>query len=207
MHMATFADKLTEQVHQRPGLSDRELTDVLCGRGKHPSQVNQEARLLAERGQLIRRQRPDGLIGNYPTGSAHVQLRDIEQPEIVQTAERLSEDELKESLRRWLEKNGWSVRVAWRRTRGVDISAARSGSRWLIEVKGLGSLPAMRVNYFLMILGETLQRMNDQGAKYSIALPDIPQFRGLWERLPRLAKERTTITALFVTPDGRVNEA
>jgi len=29
----------------------------------------------------------------------------------------------------------------------------------------------MRVNYFLGVLGETLQRMDDAQAKYSIALP------------------------------------
>lgn len=35
--------------------------------------------------------------------------------------------------------------------------------------------------------------MNDSEARYSIALPDLEQFRRLWERLPKLAKERTTI--------------
>lgn len=65
----------------------------------------------------------------------------------------------------------------------------------------------MRVNYFLGILGETLQRMADEEAKYSIALPDVPQFRGLWSRLPELAKSRTTITALFVSPEGVVRES
>jgi hypothetical protein len=64
----------------------------------------------------------------------------------------------------------------------------------------------MRVNYFLAILCETLQRMADSDAKYSIALPDIAQFRGLWSRLPELAKSRTTITALFVSPEGEVRE-
>ena len=64
----------------------------------------------------------------------------------------------------------------------------------------------MRVNYFLGILGETLQRMDDLFAKYSIALPDVPQFHKLWERLPQLAKRRTEITALFVTAQGAVTE-
>jgi hypothetical protein len=65
----------------------------------------------------------------------------------------------------------------------------------------------MRVNYFLAVLGETLQRMRNPQAKYSIALPDIPQFRGLWRRLPELAKRRTGITALFVSDIGQVDEA
>lgn len=64
----------------------------------------------------------------------------------------------------------------------------------------------MRVNYFLAILGELLQRMDDPNAKYSIALPDFPQFRRLWNRLPELAKVRTGITALFVDTDAIVQE-
>jgi hypothetical protein len=62
----------------------------------------------------------------------------------------------------------------------------------------------MRVNYFVAILGEMLQRMDDPNARYSIALPDLAQFRGLWERLPRLAKTRTRISALFVDAKGHV---
>jgi hypothetical protein len=65
----------------------------------------------------------------------------------------------------------------------------------------------MRVNYFLMILGETLQRMSDEGAQYSIALPDMPQYRNLWGRLPPLAKARTTISCLFVSESGEVTHA
>ena len=34
----------------------------------------------------------------------------------------------------------------------------------------------------------------------SIALPDLPQFRGLLQRLPALAKSRTGITTLHMTP-------
>jgi hypothetical protein len=49
--------------------------------------------------------------------------------------------------------------------------------------------------------------MHDTNARYSIALPDMAQFRGLWARLPQLAKERTKISALFVSADGGVTEA
>ena len=85
------------------------------------------------------------------------------------------------------------------------IRAFREGERWIIEVKGISSLPAMRVNYFLAILGETLQRMDDPDSK-SICLPNVQQFRNLWARLPRLAKRRTQITALFVAVTGEVAE-
>ncbi len=63
----------------------------------------------------------------------------------------------------------------------------------------------MRVNYFIGILGETLQRMSDPDARYSIALPDLQQFRRLWDRLPELAKRRTQITAIFVSESGKVS--
>ncbi len=43
-------------------------------------------------------------------------------------------------------------------------------------------------------------------AKYSIALPNVGQFRGLWERLPHVAKQRIKITALFVDDGGSVTE-
>jgi hypothetical protein len=63
------------------------------------------------------------------------------------------------------------------------------------------------VNSFLAILGELLQRMNDENARYSIALPDLHQFRALWDKLPPVAKKRTAITALFVNESGSVVEA
>lgn len=65
----------------------------------------------------------------------------------------------------------------------------------------------MNVNYFLAVLAETLQRMDDPNAKYSIALPDVKQFRNLWDRLPLLAKQRTGITAIFIDELGRINES
>jgi hypothetical protein len=43
-------------------------------------------------------------------------------------------------------------------------------------------------------------------AKCSIAVPDVPQFRNLWRRLPAGAKSRTRITALFVGETGVVEE-
>jgi hypothetical protein len=116
----------------------------------------------------------------------------------------MSEDEAKKILVAWLERDGWTTTVAWGKTRGVDIEALRNGKRWLIEVKGCGSRPEMRVNYFIGMLGELLQRMDDPNARYSIATPDIPQFRGLWQRLPANAKRKLSLSMFFVSPDGSV---
>lgn len=119
--------------------------------------------------------------------------------------ELLQEDAMKEILKGWLERGGYEVTTAWGKTTGRDMVATRPCETWIIEVKGCGSLSAMRVNYFVGVLGETLQRMADAQAKYSIALPDMKQFRGLWTRLPAEAKTRTGISCLFVRTDGSVD--
>jgi len=118
----------------------------------------------------------------------------------------LSEDAINQALDRWLRERGFETDVRRGHAHGIDIDARKGGERWVIEVKGRGSRPQMRVNFFLAVLGELLQRMDDDRARYSIALPDLPQYRALWRHLPQLAKVRTTITALFVNEDGKVNE-
>jgi hypothetical protein len=82
--------------------------------------------------------------------------------------ENLSEDQIKYIINRYLEGSGWETQTAMGKAHGIDIDAIRDKERWVIEVKGCGSIDAMRVNYFLSILGELLQRMNDANAKYSI---------------------------------------
>lgn len=126
---------------------------------------------------------------------------------IIPAAEhQLQEDEVKEHLRAFLESGGWRTTIAPGKTHGIDIDAFKEDKRWIIEVKGCGSRNEMRVNYFLAALGELLQRMNNPRAKYSIAFPDLVQFRGLWERLGTVAKSRTGITCLFVRSHGEVDE-
>jgi hypothetical protein len=122
-------------------------------------------------------------------------------------ANMLQEDRVKEIVEKHLRLTGWTVKASKGHEHGIDIEAfSETGERWIIEAKGCGSLNPMRVNYFLMVLGELLQRMNDPNAKYSIALPDLPQFRRLWQRLPDLAKTGLTATCLFVTATGSVEE-
>ncbi len=116
---------------------------------------------------------------------------------------QLQEDSVKGFLRTHLEAHAWHAAVVQGGAH-IDIDAKRAQERWIIEVKGCGSLNPMRVNYFLGALGELLQRMSDPEARYSIAVPDLPQFRGLWNRLPPLAKQKTGISCLFVRADGNV---
>lgn len=201
--MPTLQSRILKLISSEPGLTDREITNTLQSPANNQQPINQAARLLAGKGLLVRQKRNDGLIGNYPSEiSVQTAQQQVESPRNNSDQDAPTEDEMKSVLGRWLQAQGWSVEIAWQKARGIDIDARRGVERWIIEVKGPGSRQAMRVNYFIGILGETLQRMDDANAKYSIALPDLPQYRGLWERLPALAKSRTQISLIFVSKDG-----
>ena len=60
------------------------------------------------------------------------------------------------------------------RVRGIDIDARHpDGRRYLIEAKAeVGKNGPQQVNYFVGMLGELVQRMDDVQASYGIALPD-----------------------------------
>jgi hypothetical protein len=202
----TLAKQIVELLKQNPGLSDRQITDMLFGVGKPQQSVNITCRNLEKHGILIRQSNHGNRIGNYLTGQEITISQNQTSNKKAVDEEHLSEDAIKEILESWLVAQGWNVKVAWGHVHGIDVEATKENSRWIIEAKGQGSLNPMRVNYFLGILGETLQRMEDPNAKYSIALPDIQQFRNLWRRLPFLAKSRTGITAIFVDENGNVIE-
>ena len=120
--------------------------------------------------------------------------------------ENLSEDKAKDILNDWLIKNSWKTEVAFGNRRGADIIATKDSSTWIIEVKGTASRPPMFNNYFLSIIGEILQRMDNPYAKYSIAFPNNQKFIRLWNELPFEAKQRLGITMLIVRSDGEIEE-
>jgi len=199
--MPSLADKIIEVIVRQPGITDRWLAEAIFGPGAAQQKVNGRCRLLANQNKIVRRKRDDGLIGNFPSnGGFKEEILAVPTTQIAGSQLGLSEDLVKKLLEEWLIRDGWSVKIAWARTPGVDMDASKNGERWLIEVKGQGSLDAMRVNYFLAMLGELLQRMSDPKSRYSIALPDIKQFRNLWSRLPVLAK---VIQCLIVYRRGR----
>lgn len=202
--MPSLPESILSAVLQTPGLTDREIANRLQGPKAPQQPINQAARALEAKGRLVRSRRPDGLLGNYPSKTSIPDSPIIASRAKNHDVDALSEDEIKKALDDWLKAQGWKNEIVWGTTRGIDIEAKRGNERWVIEVKGPGSRQPMRVNYFLSILGETLQRMHDPRARYSIALPDLKQYRGLWERLPTLAKSRTTISLLLVTKTGGV---
>ncbi len=201
----TLKNRILSLLSENPGLSDREITHQLLGENALQQPVNGACRELESNG-LIARDIPGGKISNYLKDADTTPTERISSVVEPKLPDELTEDRLKIAIKKWLGSEGWTVQLAMGHVRGIDVDAFRDSSRWIIEVKGYGSLAPMRVNYFLGVLGETLQRMNDPSAKYSIALPEMQQYHGLWERLPALAKQRTGISALFVAADGTVVE-
>ena len=192
-------ERLTPFIQDNPGLTDRQITDLFLGAEKSPLPINIACRSLEAKGIITRQKRGDGKIGNYPSSQ-------VPPHPLIELSKALSEDAIKKALQLDLKKAGWSVDVTYGDQRGIDIDAHRGKERWIIEVKGPGSRNSMRENYFVGILGELFQRMDDPNAKYSIALPDIEQFHGLWARLPTFAKDRIGITILFVDKSGMIHE-
>jgi len=191
--------EIMEAVVLFSGITDGELEKRT---GRAHQTVNAECRRLEKEGYLIRKKNPekDGLIGNYLTE------KNFEKPIVnaEKSCDGMSEEMAKQYLNGWLNMNGWETKVAWGKAHGVDIDASKGDLRWLIEVKGAGSRQPMRVNYFISILGKMLQRMDMEEARYSIAFPDMQQYRNLWERLPKLAKERTKIDMILVNENGQI---
>lgn len=206
----TIEEKILAVAAKSPGLTEAEIARRIFGPSGYQQQVNPACRKLVGEGLLVRRKdRPYDNYGAYYTSDGAQNRRTNQSPQRAPAktgggSGELSEDEIKQVLKSWLENDGWKTEIAWSRKPGIDIDARRGNKRWIIEVKGPGSLSAMRVNYFIGVLGETLQRMSDADASYSVAFPDMRQFRGLWERLPALAKSRTKISALFVDSSGYV---
>lgn len=110
----------------------------------------------------------------------------------------LSEEQVKTIINDYYIALGYKTTVAWGHFRGADIIAQKGEERVIIEVKGCGSRPQMRVNYFISILGEMLQRMDNEDCEYYIAFPKMKQYINLWQKLPALAKQRTKIRLILV---------
>src|SRR5688572_8250175 len=128
--MATVKEQILALVGTTSGLTDREITNRLRGADAPQQPINQIANALAASGQIVRRPRHDGKLGNYPSGSVIPQIEQL-TPQANPTF--LTEDDVKRNLKRWLEDSGWHVDVMWAKERGIDIVATRDGVRWVIE--------------------------------------------------------------------------
>jgi hypothetical protein len=80
---------------------------------------------------------------------------------------------------------------------GVDIVVTKQPDEsLLIEAKDEGSLEPMRVNYFIAVLGELLQKMDTSNKQYAVALPAYQQYASLINRLPLWVKQQLTSVLL-----------
>lgn len=202
----TVKESIMIYIKQFPGATDTEIENYLK---KAHQTINQACRSLEADGYLTRKTNSEkgNLIGNYPLDKNYPSTNATPCKKEINSNDKepLQEDDIKHILNNYLINHGWNTKVAWGHQQGIDIEAIKDNKRWIIEVKGSGSRQPMRVNYFISILGETLQRMTDSEARYSIALPDLEQFKRLWDRLPQLAKERTTIDLILVDENGNIH--
>lgn len=78
--MATLKEKILELLVIDNGLTDREITNIIFG-GAHPQQpVNQACNGMNKSGQIIRRIREDGKIGNFVVSETNAIKRDFLKP-------------------------------------------------------------------------------------------------------------------------------
>jgi hypothetical protein len=103
----------------------------------------------------------------------------------------------------WLVHAGWSVVTHTGYEHGHDIEATRDdGQRWIIEAKGCVARSAGDHNNFRALLGDILMKRGEGATKYSIAIPDLPHWRGYWARLPGASKVRLGVTCIIVPVKG-----
>ena len=200
--MATLGERILDAIRHAP-LDD----DMLAKRlgVAHRQSVNQAARRLESEGLVRRFSGPDGKIINALPDGRVQQVAAVTPARASAPAGsavgRITEDEVKEAVRAHLTGQGFDVAVAWGRIRGIDIDARHpDGRRFVIEAKAeVGINGPQQVNYFIGMLGELVQRMDDAHAAYGIALPNNRQYRGLVDRLPALAKERLHLAVFWVS--------
>jgi hypothetical protein len=203
--MATLADRVlsTLRVTSR-ALDDDELARRL---GVIRQQINQVCNRLAGQGLLRRYVGPENKLVNEVIEGQELPVPFDRQSRARSSGVSLTEDAVKAAVRDYLHQRDLHVEVKWGRDRGIDIVAHGHGERWVIEAKGEVDSPQQQGNYFLLALGELVQRMDEPTAQYGLALPDNSRYRGLVDRLPTLARQRLNLAVLFVRPDGSVREA
>ncbi len=147
-----------------------------------------------------------GKIVNELLGSGDSRPEPRREPHLpspaAAAAPAVTEDQVKQVVKEYLEERGFSVVVAWGRERGPDLDARRGTDRWIVEAKSEAPSGPQQVNYFLGALGELVQRMSDASARYALALPDHKQYRGLVDRWRSLARKRLRLAVFFVRPEG-----
>lgn len=196
--VATIAERIRAALDQDGPLDDDDLAVRL---GVRRQSINPVAARLAVLGQIRRYPGPKGKLTNALLDDARIPVNiSTPNPAAVDGTDLLSEDEVKAAVRDHLEALGYTVTVAWGRTRGIDLDARHPVEPpVIVEAKGAVASDQQQGNYFLGALGELVQRMGDPTAVYAIALPDNRRYRGLVSRLPALARQRLGLRVYWVS--------
>lgn len=196
---ATVAKRLVEALREH-GSGDDDQLAALVGADRH--HVNQVARALEKSGILRRAVGPDGKLVNQLVVDADIPVPARRAATVAEGL--IAEDTVKRVVYAYLEDRGYTGQVAWGRQPGADIDVTGADGRLIIEAKGEASLAPQQTNYFLGALGELVQRMSDETARYGLALPDNRQYRRLVGRLPALIWRRFGLVVYFVNAAGEV---
>lgn len=197
--VATIAERILAALEQEGSLDDDELA-VRLGVGRQS--INPVVNRLAGRGDIGRFVGPAGKLLNTMPG-ASAESAPSATPVVAEPGDGLlSEDEVKMAVRDYLEGQGYAVKVAWGRARGIDLHARHPHRPTVVvEAKGEVASDQQQGSYFLGALGELVQRMDDAEAVYALALPDNRRYRGLVNRLPALARQRFDLRVYWVRRD------
>ncbi len=135
-----------------------------------------------------------------------------------QTVTKMTEDDVVLALRKWLERDSWSVNVCTGMMRGIDVDATKGKKRLLIEAKGAKRNSALkhttrlkfdqgqiRVNLGVAMVKCLEMKRDHPDAQVGIAQPDDPDIRRCIDSLvPKLAD--LNIKHYWVKPNGSVTE-
>ena len=122
----------------------------------------------------------------------------------------LSEKFVKQSIIRWLFRNGWgrNLEVGELRDRGVDIRVRHNNYAryFLIETKGEGKIRQADEVAFVYSLGQIITRMNSGGSTrtyYGLGLPNASANIAL-RRIPWQVAKKILLYVLAVDSKGKV---
>jgi len=124
----------------------------------------------------------------------------------------LSEKFVKQSIIKWLFRNGWSrnLEVGELRDKGVDIKVKNNKvSRFfLIETKGEGKTQQVSESTFVHSLGQIITRMKTGGTTryyYGLGLPELSAKIAI-RRVPWQVAKKLLLYIFSVSQDGKVKQ-
>jgi len=122
-----------------------------------------------------------------------------------------SEDDVTETIVRYLQGEGFEVKKALGRNRGVDIVARKNGKVYYFENEG-NERPnkqplktSQKYTHLLRCVGQICARMKDEG-EYYIGLPEDKYYRQYIEEELRNALRKLKVRIAWVQENGEVRE-